>query len=74
MNLMKFFWLEIEADYFLNAADLTATKTIGKVTIEADSIIEKLNPEVMVLGDTNSCMSLLAAKKEDPHIPFRSRE
>ncbi len=51
-------------DYFLNAAGSTATETIGKILIEADSILEKLNPEaVMVLGDTNSCMSLLAAKK-----------
>ena len=51
-------------DYFLNAAGLTSTETIGKILIEADAILEKLNPEaVMVLGDTNSCMSLLAAKK-----------
>ena len=51
-------------DYFLNAAASTATETIGKILIESDKILEKLNPEaVMVLGDTNSCMSLLAAKK-----------
>ena len=51
-------------NYFLNAAGLTSTETIGKILIEADAILEKLNPEaVMVLGDTNSCMSLLAAKK-----------
>ena len=42
-------------DYFLNAADSTATKTIGKILIEADALLEKLHPEaVMVLGDTNS--------------------
>ena len=60
----------------MNAADLTATKTIGRVLIEADKILEKLNPEaVMVLGDTNSCMSLLAAKKEEnSNISFRSGE
>jgi len=65
LNEIFFEDLEIrKPDYFLNAADSTATKTIGKVLIEADSILEKLNPEaVMVLGDTNSCMSLLAAKK-----------
>ena len=65
LNEIFFEDLEIrKPDYFLNAADLTATKTIGKVLIEADKILEKLNPEaVMVLGDTNSCMSLLAAKK-----------
>ena len=51
-------------DYFLNAAALTSTETIGKILIEADKLLEKLKPEaVMVLGDTNSCMSLLAAKK-----------
>ena len=51
-------------NYFLNAAGLTSTETIGKILIEADAILEKLNPEaVMVLGDTNSCMSLIAAKK-----------
>tara|TARA_B100000242_G_scaffold46993_1_gene27916 strand:+ start:132 stop:1259 length:1128 start_codon:yes stop_codon:yes gene_type:complete len=51
-------------DYFLNAAASTATETIGKILIKADQILEKLEPEaVMVLGDTNSCMSLLAAKK-----------
>ena len=65
LNEIFFEDLEIrKPDYFLNAADLTGTKTIGKVLIEADTILEKLNPEaVMVLGDTNSCMSLLAAKK-----------
>ena len=65
LNEIFFEDLEIrKPDYFLNAADLTATKTIGRVLIEADKILEKLNPEaVMVLGDTNSCMSLLAAKK-----------
>ena len=51
-------------DYFLNAAASTSTETIGKILIEADKILDKLKPEaVMVLGDTNSCMSLLAAKK-----------
>ncbi len=51
-------------DYFLNAAASTATATIGKILIEADKILEKLKPEaVLVLGDTNSCMSLIAAKK-----------
>ena len=51
-------------NYFLNAAGLTSTETIGKILIEADAILEKLKPEaVMVLGDTNSCMSLIAAKK-----------
>jgi len=65
LNEIFFEDLEIrKPDYFLNAAASTSTQTIGKILIEADKILEKLNPEaVMVLGDTNSCMSLLAAKK-----------
>ena len=75
LNEIFFEDLEIrKPDYFLNVADLTATKTIGRVLIEADKILEKLNPEaVMVLGDT-SCMSLLAAKKENSNISFGSGE
>ena len=65
LNEIFFEDLEIrKPDYFLNAAASTSTETIGKILIEADKILEKLKPEaVMVLGDTNSCMSLLAAKK-----------
>ena len=51
-------------DYYLNAAEENATKTIGKILMEVDVILEKLKPEaLLVLGDTNSCMSLIAAKK-----------
>ena len=51
-------------DYFLNAADVNATKTIGKILIEVDNLLEKLNPDaLLVLGDTNSCMAIIAAKK-----------
>ena len=51
-------------DYFLNAADISATKTIGKILIKVDDLLEKLNPDaLLVLGDTNSCMAIIAAKK-----------
>ena len=39
--------------------------------MEVDVILEKLKPEaLLVLGDTNSCMSLIAAKKEKFHFSF----
>ena len=51
-------------DYFLNAADINATKTIGKILIKVDDLLEKLKPDaLLVLGDTNSCMAIIAAKK-----------
>ena len=51
-------------DYFLNAADVNATKTIGKILIKIDDLLEKINPDaLLVLGDTNSCMAIIAAKK-----------
>lgn len=53
-----------QPDYYLNASDSSATKTIGKILISVDDILGKLNPEaLLVLGDTNSCMSIIAAKK-----------
>ena len=51
-------------NFFLNAACENPTKTIGKILIEIDSLLEKTKPDaVLVLGDTNSCISLIAAKK-----------
>ena len=51
-------------DYFLNAAGSNAILTIGKILIEIDPILEKVNPDAfLVLGDTNSCMCSIAAKK-----------
>ena len=65
LNQIFFEDLEIrKPDYYLNAAEENATKTIGKILMEVDVILEKLKPEaLLVLGDTNSCMSLIAAKK-----------
>jgi len=51
-------------DYFLNAAGETATETIGKILISVDPILEKINPDAfLVLGDTNSCLCAIPAKK-----------
>ncbi len=51
-------------DYFLNAAGINGTETIGKVIISVDEVLEKVRPEaVLVLGDTNSCISILPAKR-----------
>ena len=53
-----------EPDYYLNASDSTATRTIGRILISVDEILEKINPEaLLVLGDTNSCIAIIAAKK-----------
>ncbi|MDA8613513.1 UDP-N-acetylglucosamine 2-epimerase (non-hydrolyzing) [Gammaproteobacteria bacterium] len=51
-------------DYFLNAAGKNGAETIGKVIIELDPILVMEEPEaLLVLGDTNSCMSVLTAKR-----------
>ncbi|SDH74613.1 UDP-N-acetylglucosamine 2-epimerase (non-hydrolysing) [Vibrio xiamenensis] len=51
-------------DYFLNAAGKNAAETIGQVIIKVDEVLEQLKPEAMlVLGDTNSCLSALPAKR-----------
>ncbi len=51
-------------DYFLNAAGKNAAETIGQVIIKVDQVLEKVNPEAMlVLGDTNSCISAIPAKR-----------
>lgn len=55
-------------DYFLNAARADAVATIGQILINIDPILEKLKPDAfLVLGDTNSCLCAIPAKKR--HIP-----
>jgi len=56
-------------DYFLNAATGTAIETIGNILIKIDSVLEEVKPDAfLVLGDTNSCLSAIAAKRR--HIPI----
>ena len=51
-------------DYFMNAAGKNAAETIGQVIIKVDEVFAEVQPEAMlVLGDTNSCISALAAKR-----------
>ncbi|PMO59276.1 UDP-N-acetylglucosamine 2-epimerase [Vibrio breoganii] len=51
-------------DYFLNAAGKNAAETIGQVIIKVDEVLEQVEPSAMlVLGDTNSCISAIPAKR-----------
>ncbi len=51
-------------DYFLNAAGSNATVTSGQILINIDPVLESINPDAfLVLGDTNSCLCAIAAKK-----------
>ena len=51
-------------NYFLNAAGISSSETIGKVIIETDKIFTIEKPDaVLVLGDTNSCLSIIPAKR-----------
>jgi UDP-N-acetyl-L-fucosamine synthase len=56
-------------DYFLNAATGTAVETIGNILVKIDPIMEEVKPDAfLVLGDTNSCLCAIAAKRR--HIPI----
>jgi UDP-N-acetylglucosamine 2-epimerase len=51
-------------DYFLGAAGSNGAETIGNVIIKIDKVLDDVMPEAMlVLGDTNSCMAVLPAKR-----------
>jgi len=65
LNEVFFRNLEIrKPDYFLNAAGSSAAETIGNVIIKVDELFAKINPEaLLVLGDTNSCISVYPAKR-----------
>ena len=53
-------------DYFLNAAGSTAVETIGKILITIDPLLELIKPDAfLVLGDTNSCLCAIPAKKRN---------
>jgi UDP-N-acetylglucosamine 2-epimerase (non-hydrolysing) len=70
LNQIFFDDLQIrKPDYFLNAAGKTATETIGKILINIDPLLEEVKPDAfLVLGDTNSCLCAIPAKKR--HIPI----
>jgi UDP-N-acetylglucosamine 2-epimerase (non-hydrolysing) len=51
-------------DYYLDAASGTPAETIGNVISKIDPVLHKEKPDaLLVLGDTNSCLSVIAAKK-----------
>lgn len=51
-------------DYFLNAPGKTAIETISNVISKSDEVISKENPDAfLIYGDTNSCLSVISAKK-----------
>ena len=51
-------------DHFFNAAGSGAAETIGKIIIAVDGVLAAGNPDAMlVLGDTNSCLAVLPAKR-----------
>ena len=64
LNEIFFEQLELrKPDIFLNAAGKSSSETIGNVIINIDQVIEIEKPDAMlILGDTNSCMSAIAAK------------
>jgi UDP-N-acetylglucosamine 2-epimerase (non-hydrolysing) len=56
-------------DYFLNASTGTAVETIGNILVKIDPIMEEVKPDAfLILGDTNSCLCAIAAKRR--HIPI----
>jgi UDP-N-acetyl-L-fucosamine synthase len=65
LNQVFFEDLEIRRpDHFLEAVGDTAVQTIARVIEKADAVMEKENPEALMLyGDTNSCLAVIAAKR-----------
>lgn len=65
LNEIFFNDLEIrKPDYFLDAAGGSSSETIGNVIIAVDKVLEKIKPDaLLVLGDTNSCMAVIPAKR-----------
>lgn len=65
LNEVFFSDLEIrKPDYFLNAAGANAAETIGNTIIKLDPVLAEVQPEaLLVLGDTNSCLSAIPAKR-----------
>ena len=56
-------------DYFLNSAVGTAIETIGNILINIEKVVDKEKPDAfLILGDTNSCLTAIAAKRR--HIPI----
>lgn len=65
LNEIFFHELEIKKpDYFLNAAGQNAATTIGNIIIHIDEVLAQVQPDaVLILGDTNSCLAAIPAKR-----------
>ena len=51
-------------DYFLDAVGASTAETIGNIIAKSDEVFEKENPDAVLLyGDTNSCLSVISAKR-----------
>jgi len=70
LNQIFYYDLEIrKPDYYLDAAGKNAAETIGNAISKIDPILEKEKPDAfLVLGDTNSCLCAIPAKRR--HIPI----
>ncbi len=56
-------------NHFLNAAGKTTAETISKIILESDKIFEQEKPDAVLLyGDTNSCLSVISAKRKQVPI------
>ena len=66
LNEVFFKDLEIrQPDFFLESAGISGSETIGKVIIAVDKLLKNQQPEaILVLGDTNSCMAAIPAKRQ----------
>jgi len=66
-ELNEIFFRDLELrkpDHFLNAAGVNGAETIGKVIVAVDKVLAEIKPEaLLVLGDTNSCMAVIPAKR-----------
>ncbi len=52
-------------DYYLNAATSSSLETIGNIITKMEPILDDIRPDAfLILGDTNSCLSAIAAKKK----------
>jgi UDP-N-acetyl-L-fucosamine synthase len=65
LNQIFFDDLEMrKPDYFLESAGSTGAETIGKVIIAVDQVLAAVQPDaLLVLGDTNSCLAVIPAKR-----------
>src|SRR5688572_1963419 len=67
-ELNQVFFEELELrkpDYFLSAAGASAAETMGLVISKVDSVLREIRPDaVLLLGDTNSCLAAISAKRQ----------